>query len=60
MVVEIGSLTLMEKHRMRMFENRMLRRILELERNKVTGGGEIFTQRSCVICRPTIQQTILI
>jgi hypothetical protein len=32
------SLTLRGEHRLRVFENRMLRRIFELKRNEVTGG----------------------
>jgi hypothetical protein len=34
---EIRSLTLREKHRLRVFENRVLRRMLGAERDKVTG-----------------------
>jgi hypothetical protein len=33
---ETWSLTLREEHRLRMFENRMLRRIFGLKRNEVT------------------------
>jgi hypothetical protein len=32
------SLTLRKEHGLRVFENRVLRRILELKRDKVTGG----------------------
>jgi hypothetical protein len=32
------SLTLREEHRLRMFENRVLRRIFGLKRDDVTGG----------------------
>jgi hypothetical protein len=32
------SLTLREGHRVRVFENRVLRRIFEVRRNEVTGG----------------------
>jgi hypothetical protein len=35
---ETWSLTLREGHRLRVFENRVLRRIFGLERNEVTGG----------------------
>jgi hypothetical protein len=35
---ETWSLTLREKHRLRVFENRVLRRIFELQRNDVTRG----------------------
>jgi hypothetical protein len=33
------SLTLMEEHRSRVFENRVLRRIFETKRDEVTGGS---------------------
>jgi hypothetical protein len=32
------SLTVREEHKMRVFENRMMRRIYEPKRNEVTGG----------------------
>jgi hypothetical protein len=35
---EIWSLTLREEHRLRLFENRVLRRIFGPERDEVTGG----------------------
>jgi hypothetical protein len=35
---ETWSLTLREEHRLRVFENRVLRRIFGLKRDKVTGG----------------------
>jgi hypothetical protein len=35
---ETVSLTLREEHRLRMFENRLLRRIFGLKREEVTGG----------------------
>jgi hypothetical protein len=35
---ETWSLTLREKHRLRVFENRVLRRIFGLKRDEVTGG----------------------
>jgi hypothetical protein len=35
---ETWSLTLKEEHGLRIFENRVLRRIFGLERNEVTGG----------------------
>jgi hypothetical protein len=37
-VCETWSLTLMEEHRLRVFENRVLRRIFGSKRDKVTGG----------------------
>jgi hypothetical protein len=36
---ETWSLTLREKHRLRVFENRVLRRIFGLKRDEVTGGS---------------------
>jgi hypothetical protein len=47
---ETWSLILREKHRLRMFENRVLRRIFELNRDEVTGGGKNCIMRSFVIC----------
>jgi hypothetical protein len=35
---ETSSLTLTEEHRLRVFENRMLRRIFGPKRDEVTGG----------------------
>jgi hypothetical protein len=35
--VKLGSLTLKEEHRLRVFENRVLRRIFESKRYEVTG-----------------------
>jgi hypothetical protein len=35
---ETWSLILREEHRLRVFENRVLRRILGLKRDEVTGG----------------------
>jgi hypothetical protein len=35
---EIWSLTFREEHRLRVFENRVLRRIFGRERDEVTGG----------------------
>jgi hypothetical protein len=40
-------LTLKEEHRLRMFENRLLRKILEPKRGEVTGDW-----RSFMICTP--------
>jgi hypothetical protein len=37
MGVELGLLTLREEHRLREFENRVLRRISGLKRNEMTG-----------------------
>jgi hypothetical protein len=35
---ETWSLTIREEHKLRVFENRVLRRIFEPKRNEVTGG----------------------
>jgi hypothetical protein len=35
---EIWSLTLREEHRLRVFENRVLRKLFILKRDEVTGG----------------------
>jgi hypothetical protein len=37
MGVKLGSLTLREEHRLRVFENRVLRRIFEPKGDEVTG-----------------------
>ena len=51
---ETWSLSLREKQRLRVFENRMLRRIFWPKRDKVTGGGggENYIMRSLMICTP--------
>jgi hypothetical protein len=38
MGVKLGSLSLREKHRLRLFEDRVLRRIFGPKRDEVTGG----------------------
>jgi hypothetical protein len=38
MVVKLGLLTLREEHRLRMFENRVLRRIFGPKRDEITRG----------------------
>jgi hypothetical protein len=40
-VCETWSLTLREEHRLRVFENRVLRRIFGLKRDEVAGGWGI-------------------
>jgi hypothetical protein len=40
---ETWSLTLREKHRLRVFENRVLRRIFGRKRDEVTGGKSLLT-----------------
>jgi hypothetical protein len=38
MGVKLGCLTLREEHRLKVFENRVQRRIFGLQRDEVTGG----------------------
>jgi hypothetical protein len=47
---ETWSLTLREEHRLRVFENRVLRRIFGPKRDKVRVNGENFITRSFMIC----------
>jgi len=47
---ETWSLMLREEHRLRVFENRVLRRILGPRRDGVTGNGENYIMRSLMIC----------
>jgi hypothetical protein len=47
---ETWSLTLREEHRLRVFENRVLRRIFEPRRNEITEGGENCIMRSFIAC----------
>jgi hypothetical protein len=42
-------LTLREEHRLRVFENSVLRRIFGLKRDELTGGGEGSIMRTCKI-----------
>ena len=46
------SLTLREEPKLRMFENRVLRRIFGPKRDEVTGSGENYIMRSLMICTP--------
>jgi hypothetical protein len=46
------SLPLREKRRLRVFENRVLRRIFGPKKDEVTGCGENFIMRSFVISTP--------
>jgi hypothetical protein len=48
MVVKLGSLTLREKHRLRVSENGVLRRIFGPKREEV--AGENCQMRSFIIC----------
>ena len=49
---ETWSLTLREERRLRVFENRVLRRILGYKRDEVTGNGENYTMRSLMMFTP--------
>ena len=51
-VSETWSLTLREERRLRVFENRVLRRVFGPKRYEVTGNGENYIMRSLVICTP--------
>jgi hypothetical protein len=47
---ETWSLTLREEHRLRVFENRVLRRIFGPKRDEGTGNGGNYTMRNFIIC----------
>jgi hypothetical protein len=47
---ETWSLILREEHKLRMFENRMLRRIFGVKRYGVVGGWRNCIMRSFMIC----------
>jgi hypothetical protein len=47
---ETWSLILREERRLRLFENRVLRRIFGPERDEGTGNGENYIMRSLMIC----------
>ena len=47
---ETWSLTLREERRLRLSENRMLRRIFGLKSDEVRGSGENYIMRSLMIC----------
>jgi len=49
---ETGSLKLREERRLRVFENRVLRRVFWPKRDEVRGNGENYIMRSLVICTP--------
>jgi hypothetical protein len=49
---ESWSLTLREECRLRVFENRVLRRIFGPKRDEVTGGGEDCITKSFMLCTP--------
>jgi hypothetical protein len=46
---ETWSVTLWEEHRLRVFENRVLKRIFGLMRDEVTGGWRKLQKRSFII-----------
>ena len=46
------SLKLREEHKLRVFENRVLRRIFGPKKDEVTVSGDNYTMRSSVICTP--------
>jgi hypothetical protein len=50
---ETWSLTLREKHRLRVFENRVLRRIFGPKRDEVTGEWRSCTMMNFIICTHT-------
>jgi hypothetical protein len=47
---EAWSLTLREEHSLRVFENRVLRKVFGPKRDEVTGGGENCVMRSFKTC----------
>jgi hypothetical protein len=49
---EAWSLTLREEGRLKMFEDRVLRRVFGPKRDEVTGNGENYIMRSLMICTP--------
>jgi hypothetical protein len=49
---ETWSFTLSEEHRLRLLENRVLRKISGSKRDEVTGSGKDYITRSFIICSP--------
>jgi hypothetical protein len=49
---ETWSLTLREERRLRVFENRVLRRVFGYKRDEVTGEWRNYIMRILVICTP--------
>jgi hypothetical protein len=47
---ETWSLTTQEEHRLRMFENRVQKRVFGHKREKVTGGWRELQKRYFIIC----------
>ena len=48
------ALILREERRLRVFQNRVVRRILGPKRDEITGNGENYKMKSLMICSPTI------
>jgi hypothetical protein len=53
----VWSPTLREEHRLRVFENRVLRGIFGSKRDEMTGGGENCIMKSSIVC--TLHQILL-
>jgi hypothetical protein len=49
---ETWTLTFREEHRLRVFENRVQRRIFGPKKDEVTGEWENYRMRSLMICTP--------
>jgi hypothetical protein len=49
---ETWSVTLREEHRLRVFENRVLRKICRPKRGELIGDGENYIMRSLMVCTP--------
>jgi hypothetical protein len=47
---ETWSLTLWEEHRLRVFDNNVLRRIFGPQREEVSGNGDNYIVRSFIMC----------
>jgi hypothetical protein len=47
---ETWSLTLREEHRLKKFENRVLRRIFKLKKDEIIGDGENCITRNFITC----------
>jgi hypothetical protein len=41
-----------EQHRLRVFENRVLREVFGAKRDEVTGSGENYIMRNFMVCFP--------
>jgi hypothetical protein len=46
------SIILREERRLKVFENRVLRRVFGPRRDEITGNGECYIMRSVMICTP--------